>query len=394
MDRKRQLSLVFALIGIALGVGHIVQNGADTSAAAAAPQPTNVDFVSAGPEQTQPQTANVAVRVDVSLPEPVQPPKTASAATGAAPATAGVLDTPAPATDLVIPVAPPVVPQTVSTDPVAPAAPVVTPRPAATFSGAGSDAVAPVITEAPSLTAPAQSVPQPAPSTATETADACAMTMKVALAPQAMIGVSIMAPCAPEARVVIEHEGLTITQKTDATGSVFLAIPAMAVDANVVAYVADADPISESLRVPAMATLRRFGVQWQDKDAFQLHAFENGADYGDAGHLSADDPHTPLTGAPPAGGYLTLLGDADVVLPLLAEVYTFPVSGIANSDVLVEAAVTEATCGREMLGETIMTLAGEATTTELTLAMPDCDGVGDILVLKNLVTDLTIAAAN
>ena len=50
--------------------------------------------------------------------------------------------------------------------------------------------------------------------------------------------------------------------------------------------------------------------------------------------------------------------------------------------------------GRELLGETIMTLAGDVYITELTLAMPDCEAVGDILVLKNLLTDLTIAAAN
>ncbi len=125
-----------------------------------------------------------------------------------------------------------------------------------------------------------------------------------------------------------------------------------------------------------------------------MNAFENGADYGDAGHVSSNNPHTPLTGVPPAGGYVTMLGDDAVMMPMLAEIYTFPAGGTANADVVVEAIVTDATCGRTLRGETVMTLAGKANVTELTLAMPDCDGVGDILVLKNLVTDLTIAAAN
>jgi hypothetical protein len=222
----------------------------------------------------------------------------------------------------------------------------------------------------------------------------CPVTLKIAAAPQAMIGVSVLAPCKADTRVLIDHMGLAITGRTDDAGSLFLSVPALAMDATVTAYVGDADGVSESVRIPAMATLRRFGVQWQSKDAFQLHAFENGANYGDTGHLSAADPRTPLTGAPPAGGYLTLLGDDGVALPQLAQIYTFPAGGTGNTDVVIEAAVTEDTCGRSIEGETIMTLAGEAYLTPLTLAMPDCDGVGDILVLKNLMTDLTIAAAN
>jgi hypothetical protein len=393
MERKRRLALIFATVGIALGVGHIIQRNPDAGAQAAATQPTNVDFVSAGPD--------AALR-------PVTAPKvTASALGGTGPVIAD-LSAPArpftPQPDLAIPPRPlattaddpaislattddlviPTAPEPVSTGPATPAVPQVT----ADIPGASasSDAVpspvAPAATEAP--------VVQEAPVVEA----ACPVTMKIAAAPQAMIGISILAPCAPAARVVIEHEGLAITGKTSATGSLFLSIPAMALEADVTAYVGDADMVSSSLRIPAMATLRRFGVQWQDKDAFQMHAFEDGADYGDAGHVSADDPHAPLTGTPSTGGFLTLLGDDTVVLPMMAAIYTFPTSGTTNTDVLIEAAVTEATCGREMLGETLMTLAGEAYATELTLAMPDCEGVGDILVLKNLMTDLTIAAAD
>jgi hypothetical protein len=374
MNRKHQLTLVFSLIGMALGIGHVVQSTEQTSAAAATTPPsTNVDVVSTGPEQAAPQItpvtapANAAVLTEVGAPEPVNRPKP----------------------DLMMPVEP----QATSTTPAAPVADPTSFEPAATPGGAGSDAAASAITAAQLLASPSSAPVAATP--ATETADAaCPITMKVAVGPQAMIGVSIQAPCAPEARVVVEHEGLKITQKTDATGSVFLSIPALAVDATITATVANADPISENLRVPAMTTLRRFGVQWQDRDAFQLHAFENGADYGDAGHLSEAAPHTPLTGAPPASGYVTLLGNADVARPMMAQIYTFPEGGISNNDVLVEAIVTDATCGREMLGETIIAMDGKAYTSELTLAMPDCNGVSDILVLKNLMADMTIATAD
>jgi hypothetical protein len=408
MDRKRQLSVVFATIGIALGAGHLVQSGPGGGGVSAASTTANIDFVSAGAAEAAPvltaeASATDAVVIAEPVPsEPVSPPKTdaqVAVTPPAQPTTEAVMVPPAPVNDLVVPAAP----QTVSVDP----QPITPAAPAASISGAGSDlaatptpavdavlpaAVSPeTVSTSPIIATPVIATPAPVIDTVEA---ACPVTMKIAAAPQAMIGVSIVAPCAPDARVVIEHEGLAITGKTDAAGSLFLSLPALAVDASVTAYVAEADGVSESLRIPAMATLRRFGVQWQGKDAFQLHAFENEASYGDEGHLSATDPHTPLTGAPPAGGYVTLLGDAQVTLPMLAEIYTFPAGGTANADVLVEAAVTEATCGRALQGETIMALAGEAHVTALTLAMPDCDGVGDILVLKNLVTDLTIAAAN
>mgnify|MGYP006147623581 CR=1 FL=1 len=59
---------------------------------------------------------------------------------------------------------------------------------------------------------------------------------------------------------------------------------------------------------------------------------------------------------------------------------------------VVEAAVTEATCGRELLGETLTSRGGAVEVAELTLAMPDCAAAGDILVLKNLVPEMTLAA--
>ena len=84
-----------------------------------------------------------------------------------------------------------------------------------------------------------------------------------------------------------------------------------------------------------------------------------------------------------------MLGNGSVDLPMLAEVYTYPEAG--KTEVVVEAEVTEATCGREMLGETILSSRGAIEVQELTLAMPDCLAMGDILVLKNLAPDTKLA---
>ena len=58
----------------------------------------------------------------------------------------------------------------------------------------------------------------------------------------------------------------------------------------------------------------------------------------------------------------------------------------------VEAEITQANCGRDVEAQSIQKTAdGELKTQDLVLAMPDCNTVGDFLVLKNLLNDLKIA---
>lgn len=366
MERKQRLAMIFAIAGVALGAGQLVQStqSGNVEPVAQTAVPTQIQQVSAGPET--PAKSPVVAAADVP-----------------APVVAGMAPTAPVALQPAKPAAPPVVLADLSPQPAAPA-----PLPSAQGSVEGP--VDPLIITAP---APAAVPVAPAPAVPV-VADACAASLRLAAAPQAMIGISLVAPCAPDIRVVIAHEGLAITGKTNAQGSLFLSVPALAVNATVTARLPDGAEVSQSVSVPAMATLRRIGVQWHDADAFQLHAFENGAGYGEPGHVSADKPQMPTTGLTGTGGFITVLGDPNVDLPMMAEIYTFPAGIAANADIIVEAAVTDATCGRELLGETIMTLAGDVYITDLTLAMPDCEAVGDILVLKNLLTDLTIAAAN
>lgn len=250
-------------------------------------------------------------------------------------------------------------------------------------------AAPPIAQAAPSLPVTIQPEPEPV-----EAADACAITLDLMSEANAMIGVTMLAPCHAGERVVLKHGGLAVTGQTTANGALFTGIPALQSPAMVEVLFSDGETYEASIDMPDLADLRRFAVQWQADDAFQLHAFENGAGYGDAGHISGADPHRPAAGAPAKGGFLTLLGDSTTANPLLAEVYTFPTGAAAKSEVVIEAAVTEATCGRELLGETLTSAAGAVEVMDLTVAMPECDAVGDYLVLKNLAPDLNIASAN
>jgi hypothetical protein len=215
----------------------------------------------------------------------------------------------------------------------------------------------------------------------------CPVTLDVAIVPGAMIGVTLIAPCAPNSRVVLRHEGLAITGLTTATGALFTSLPALSAAAKIEATLADGIRVATEIDVPEALNFRRFGVQWQGEDAFQVNAYENGAEYGAPGHIYGVQPGL----ASDAGGYLQILGDPAAPMPLLAEIYTYPVAS-APVRVEVEAAVTDKTCGRELLAETIATQDAEVIVTELTFAMPECDAIGDFLVLNNLTYDMTLTA--
>lgn len=336
MKMQRRLALAVSLLAVGLGAGHLVQSRS------AKPAPL-------------PAADQTAALPDEALPAPQNVQQVAAGAEDMAPAMASSLMPLAPKMPL---------PQEAKADPTLPMA---APDPA-----------------------PMAAQPAAPATAATASAEACPMTLDLLADANAMIGITLSAPCRPDQRVVVKHAGLAVTARTSASGSLFLNLPALETAARLELTFPDGEKIASSVDMPEAAALRRFAVQWLERDAFQLQAFEGGADYGQPGHVSALTPHTPAPGIPAAGGFVTLLGTADVDLPMLAEVYTFPARG--DAEVLVEAAVTAETCGRELLGETLTAEGGKVAVSELTLAMPECDALGDILVLKNLMPEMKLAA--
>ena len=217
-------------------------------------------------------------------------------------------------------------------------------------------------------------------------AEACPIDLALDAGAEAMIGIVLRAPCRAGERVVLRHAGLAVTAQLAADGSLTTALPALTRAVKVEVLFAGGNTIDGALDMAEATTLRRFGVQWQGPEAFVVHGLENGADYGQAGDVS------PSNLGKRGGGSLVMLGDSTVDLPLLAQIYTFPAEQGRSAEVVIEAAVTAATCGHDLLAETIASGADRVEITELTLAMPDCSGVGDFLVLKNLASDMKIAA--
>ncbi len=331
MELKRRLSLVVAIMSVALGAGHLVQNvlvnPADQVAQAPSLEPVAITLVAAGPE--------------------------------------ALLPTPGPA---------------------------VVQLPTPSFAAAPSEEI-PSIFTLPSDPLQQAGFVNVVPGT-DAAANKCPASLELLAEPSAMIGVTLMAPCQPGERVVLLHAGLAITGKTSTTGALYVSIPALTSEAEVSVRFADGQMMTGQLAVPEAAQMRRFGIQWIGDDAFQLNAFENGAQYGERGHVSDAYTQVALAGQPQTGGFLSVLGDSRVKLPMLAEVYTYPATADTAVRIVVEAAITKETCAREILGETLAEVGSRVVITDLSLMMPDCGSVGDILVLKNLDPDLKIAAAN
>ena len=222
--------------------------------------------------------------------------------------------------------------------------------------------------------------PDAAPTMPAIAAADCNVTLDLTDDPNAMIGITLLAPCKPNADVIIAHAGMVFTAKTMATGAVFLSLPALTETAKVAVKFSTGEGAEASITVPEITALRRFVVQWPDQDGFAIHAYQNGAGFDDPGHIWSDHPATPGQ-----DGYLTVLGDPAVDLPMQAQVYTFPADG--KSDVIVEAAVTENTCGFDLMGDAILSAKGVVTPTQITLAMPACDDLGGFVQVPGLADD-------
>lgn len=159
---------------------------------------------------------------------------------------------------------------------------------------------------------------------------------------------------------------------------------------------ASGDGAIAQAEVPSLAFYDRTALQWRGESGLQLHAREMGAEYFADGHIWSGAQGSVEAAARGEGGFLTRLGDAAAPEPLLAEVYSFP-AGTAqtNGDVSlsVEAEITSANCARDIAAQTLHWQSeGALATRELALAMPECDAVGDFLVLDDVVRDIEVAA--
>jgi len=224
----------------------------------------------------------------------------------------------------------------------------------------------------------------------------CETALNAAPAAAGMVRLEVVARCRPGAVVEITHDRLSFAARLGADGTRTIAVPAMAERAAFVAALADGTVLTTVARQPEAAGLDRVALQWQGHTGMHLHAYEGGAGFGDPGHVWASAPGTPKAAQAGRRGFLSVLGDPDLARPRMAEVYTYPRgrgTPEGGTEIAVEVEVTEANCGHQIAGETLLrTGDGAVRTTGLSLEVPGCAAVGEFLLLQNVLRDMKLAA--
>lgn len=224
----------------------------------------------------------------------------------------------------------------------------------------------------------------------------CGLSVSATAGDGAMVALDIMDPCQPFERVVVEHSGLNLTGQTGVMGLLTMDIPAFETPAFFTVRMPDGTSESALTAVPDLGRYNRVGVQWVEDRQLELHAMEFGATYGEAGDIWAENPGAIDRALSGEGGFLSEVGDVTVAEPMLAQIYTFPRDTMldrGNVRLTIEAPVTETNCGLPTEARTLeLGDDGQVAVVGLDFTVPDCDAVGDYLLLQNLLQDLRVAS--
>lgn len=278
--------------------------------------------------------------------------------------------------------------------------PVIEPTPAALREAPWAPlvVVAPRVGDAEAVVYPAAlSVPSVAkrptlsrPDRSTEAvSEVCDVALTGTVADKATVDLHVNAPCFASQRATLHHGGMMFTFVTDAAGAADLSVPALSTDATYIVSVGVQNGALATFAVPEADMYDRAILQWQGAQNFDMHAYENGAEYGANGHVWRDHPSDDG-----AMGYMMSLGDEAVSEALLAQVYTLPKGAPVDTVAFeVEATITPANCGRDITAQSLQMLgAASVSAVDLVITMPNCEAVDDVLILQNMFRDLKLAS--
>jgi hypothetical protein len=210
-----------------------------------------------------------------------------------------------------------------------------------------------------------------------------------------MVVLALDAPCRPRERVEIRHRGLVFAATTDGMGQLSVEVPALDPDAAFEASLAGGAQARAAVAVPEAARVERVVLQWAGPVALKLHALEFGAPEGAAGHVRPGAGQSPARALRSGGGFLSVLGDPALDAPLLAQVYSLPLTPQTRAGIVrlvLEADASRAGCNQPVRATTWRIGPGlPAATLDIGFTMPPCGEDGQILLLKNAVQDLKIA---
>jgi hypothetical protein len=237
---------------------------------------------------------------------------------------------------------------------------------------------------APPPSAPLVQAPEQQADAAPEQPD-CTPTLAVTAAFDGLLELALNAPCAPDTRFVIGHGDLAFSAYLGPDGQFSTYIPALAQQAQVDVFLHDDSYLSATALVEDAENYARFVLQWTGDAGFGLHAYHNGAGYGDAGHIHAARPFDPDL----EEAFLMSLGELRGPEPMMAQIYSLPLALLPQTHVEVEARFSATQCGQDLrafLSQSQGAIPSDMK--ELVFAAPDCPAEPGISVM-----DIHLAAA-
>ncbi len=227
--------------------------------------------------------------------------------------------------------------------------------------------------------------------------EGCDPTLVAETSAGAMVRLTLSSTCHAGQNVIVHHNGMMISDMLDGAGMMMLAIPALTETALFMAEIGEVGAVAvATAEVPSLSFYDRVALQWQGNTGLELHAREFEAEYKTDGHIWRESPQSMDRAALGEGGFLVALGNSNIEGANYAEVYTFPsatVSGSGSVLMSVEAVVEETNCDQDVDAQALQVFSGgDLVVRELSIAMPNCESVGDLIVLDSLVDDIKVGS--
>jgi len=192
----------------------------------------------------------------------------------------------------------------------------------------------------------------------------CAPSIRLTRSEDAFLALDLNAPCQLNQPVRVLHGALSFDAQTSNVGAMNVRLPALRRDGSVTVRFGDGSVLHASLPVAEITRLRRVVLDHDGPSEVVTLAAS-----GPKRHMKRETFGT-------AGGSVTSL--------------TAPAEG-GTVRLALHLSVTKDNCGRPFKARLIeQGVQAEVQKTHLSLNLPDCDRVGEVLVLKNVLPDLTL----
>lgn len=201
-----------------------------------------------------------------------------------------------------------------------------------------------------------------------------------------MVRLEVSAPCHPSTIAEVSHGSLRFTTATGPDGALTVDLPATTTTSTFRLRFADGVIAMAEAQVPEAADYLQTAVMWQGPLPLGLVALEPGG-----ARIDAEAPRSPQRSVHLGRGFLTQLGALYDQDSWRLAIYSTPRRNHGRIRFALEAAVTAESCGQDLRSGLAQSHRWDETPEWVTLVMPDCEKIGDVLVLKNLLRPLTLA---